>query len=115
MPNAFTALMTGNIETKQWKEAEAADKRKGRVAKGEHKAVPFYKWVEGLEITVDAFRYNKIEGCKGYFLSHAHCESAAGADRLRDHKLTRSHVPVAADHCAAFAENLLIVRFRAMD
>lgn len=75
MPNAFTALMTGNIETKQWKEAEAADKRKGRVAKGEHKAVPFYKWVEGLEITVDAFRYNKIEGCKGYFLSHAHCES----------------------------------------
>lgn len=85
--------MTGHVENKQWKEAEAADKRKGRVAKGESKAVPFYKWVEGLEITVslrqrreegawltrecgqvDAFRYNKIEGCKGYFLSHAHCE-----------------------------------------
>jgi hypothetical protein len=52
LPNAFTALMTGHVENKQWKEAEEADKRKGRVAKGEVKPVPFYKWIEGMEITV---------------------------------------------------------------
>lgn len=44
--------MTGHVENKQWKEAEIADKRKGRVPKGEAKPVPFYKWIEGMEITV---------------------------------------------------------------
>ena len=45
LPNAFTALMAGHTETKQWKAAEEADKQKGRRPKGEEKKVPFYKCV----------------------------------------------------------------------
>lgn len=52
MPNAFTALMSGHTETKQWKAAQEADQRRGRVPKGEIRSVPFYKWIDGMEITV---------------------------------------------------------------
>lgn len=67
--------MSTTVETKLWKEAQASDNLKGRLPTGEKRKVPFYKWVDGLEVTVDAFKYGKIEGCKGYFLSHAHCET----------------------------------------
>lgn len=53
LPNAFTALMAGHTETKQWKAAEEADKQKGRRPKGEEKKVPFYKCVRSA---TDCFR-----------------------------------------------------------
>lgn len=71
-PNAFTALMQGHAEVKQWKAAEDSDKMRGRLPAGVKRQVPFYKWIEGMEITVDAFRYGKIPGCKGYYLSCVH-------------------------------------------
>ncbi|KAK4055603.1 DNA cross-link repair protein PSO2/SNM1 [Microbotryomycetes sp. JL201] len=106
MPNAFTALMSGNIETKQWQEAEAADKRKGRVAKGQVKQVPFYKWIEGMEITVDAFRYDKIEGCKAYFLSHAH------SDHYQQMNERWCHGPI---YCSITTANLIKLKLKVKD
>ncbi|GEM08342.1 DNA repair protein Pso2/Snm1 [Rhodotorula toruloides] len=66
LPNAFTALMRGHDEANQWKKAEEADKQKGRLPKGEERKVPFYKWIDGMEITVDAFKYGKIDGSDHY-------------------------------------------------
>lgn len=80
-PNAFTALMSGNRENKAWKDAEKSDNLRGRLPAGVVRTVPFYKWVEGMEITVDAFKYSKIAGCKAYFLSHAHSVSLFSISR----------------------------------
>ncbi|SGY79443.1 BQ5605_C008g05133 [Microbotryum silenes-dioicae] len=105
-PNAFTALMTGHAETKQWKLAEEADKQKGRVPKGEFKKVPFYKWVEGLQITVDAFRYNAIQGCKAYFLTHAH------SDHYQNLSASWDHGPI---YCSYTTANLIKLKLGVKD
>ncbi|SCV70881.1 BQ2448_3643 [Microbotryum intermedium] len=105
-PNAFTALMTGHAETKQWKLAEEADKQKGRVPKGEFKKVPFYKWVEGLQITVDAFRYNAIQGCKAYFLTHAH------SDHYQNLSASWDYGPI---YCSVTTANLIKLKLGVKD
>lgn len=66
--NAFAALMNGNNEDQQWKVAQKSDNVRGRMPAGEKRNVPFYKWVDGMCITVDAFKYGKIVGCNAYFL-----------------------------------------------
>jgi DNA cross-link repair 1A protein len=69
--NAFSALMGANQEAQEWKVAEKSDNTKGRMPVGEKRAVPFYKWVDGMCVTVDAFKYGNIPGCNGYFLRQA--------------------------------------------
>ncbi|GAA5960011.1 hypothetical protein JCM21900_004022 [Sporobolomyces salmonicolor] len=103
LPNAFTALMSTTTETSQWKEADVAAKQKGRRPKGEERKVPFYKWIEGLEITVDAFKYGKIQGCKAYFLSHAHYQNLSSSWK---------HGPI---YCSQTTANLVKLKLNVAD
>ncbi|GAA5927294.1 DNA cross-link repair protein [Sporobolomyces koalae] len=106
LPNAFTALMQGHAESTQWREADQAAVQKGRLPKGTDRKVPFYKWIDGMEITVDAFRYGKIEGCKGYFLSHAH------SDHYQNLSSSWQHGPI---YCSLTTANLIKLKLKVED
>jgi DNA cross-link repair 1A protein len=98
--------MAGHAESSQWKEADVASQQKGRLPKGTDRKVPFYKWIDGMEITVDAFRYGKIQGCKGYFLSHAH------SDHYQNLSSSWQHGPI---YCSLTTANLIKLKLNVDD
>ncbi|KAI5479822.1 hypothetical protein MNV49_002634 [Pseudohyphozyma bogoriensis] len=104
MPNAFTALMSGSNETAQWQEVDQIAQVKP--VRGEKRKVPFYKWVDGMEITVDAFKYGEIEGCKAYFLSHAH------SDHYQNLSASWEYGPI---YCSQTTANLIKLKLKVKD
>lgn len=90
--NAFSFLMSRNMEDEAWKEATVAEnskltsngknKTKGKSKNGTkseeneesgvsngRRHAPFYKVMQGMPIAVDAFRYGKIPGVTAYLLT----------------------------------------------
>lgn len=84
--NAFDLLL-GKYKT----EESVANDEPQTVDKSSRKC-PFYKRIEGTQITVDAFSYGDIDNCNVYFLSHFHYDHYIGMTRHFNHRLICSKI-----------------------
>ncbi|KAK2882715.1 hypothetical protein FQN49_000077 [Arthroderma sp. PD_2] len=95
--SAFTKIMSANEEDTAWGVA-AANEEASRGKQAYDRTCPFYKILPGFSITVDAFKYGAVEGCKAYFLSHYHSDHYGGLTS------SWSHGPI---YCSKITANLI--------
>lgn len=101
-PSAFTTLMDKSIdkpERKRRKNKSPSEPKTPPV----QRPCPFYKKLFQGIITVDAFRYNQIDGCNAYFLSHFHSDHYMGLSSSWTHGTI---------YCSRATANLLKLRLR---
>ena len=96
--SAFSKLMESHTESKQWAAADAAESLpRSRTSR----PAPFYKILEGMPLSVDAFRFGSVPNCQGYFLTHFHSDHYGGL------AASWSHGPI---FCSVATANLCRIR-----
>ncbi|CAO3667555.1 unnamed protein product [Rhizopus stolonifer] len=70
---------------------------------GDRKTVPYYKYLAGTNLVVDAFSFGKIPGCEGYFLSYFH------SDHYTNLSISWAHGPI---YCSEITSRLVQKRLR---
>jgi len=67
--SAFSKIMANNMEDKAWKAAAVTEQLRG--IRAAVRPCPFYKIMPEMPgFAVDAFRYGRVEGIRGYFLTY---------------------------------------------
>ena len=65
--SAFSKIMANNIESRAWKAAAITEQLRG--VRAAARPCPFYKIMPEMPgFALDAFRYGRVEGIRGYFL-----------------------------------------------
>ncbi|TGZ80648.1 DRMBL-domain-containing protein [Ascodesmis nigricans] len=100
--SAFAKLMSTNAEAQAWA-STAKEQAEQHGMRASERTCPFYKILFNGPITVDAFRYGAVPGCKAYFLSHFHSDHYVGLTSKWDHG------PI---YCSPVTANLVRLRLK---
>ncbi|WFD40377.1 DNA cross-link repair protein PSO2/SNM1 [Malassezia japonica] len=85
-----TKVIQARLSSADVKDIRAAELAPGpwnapRAKAGKKRSVPFYKVLEGMPISVDAFSFGSIAGCTAYVLTHFHSDHYGGLSGRWEH------------------------------
>jgi DNA cross-link repair 1A protein len=94
--------MSNNSEDKAWKAAAVTEQLRG--IRAAIRPCPFYKIMPEMPgFAVDAFRYGRVEGIRGYFLTHFHSDHYGGMTA------NWSHGPI---YCSSITASLVLQQIK---
>ncbi|ORY82630.1 DNA repair metallo-beta-lactamase-domain-containing protein [Protomyces lactucae-debilis] len=100
--DAYKLLMVSHSEEKRWADAAKTELAQ-RGTRYKTRVCPFYKILSPFPIAVDAFKYGRVPGIGGYYLSHFHSDHYGGLSSSWD---------AGPIYCSTVTGNLCIQQLR---